>query len=67
MKKNCNCIVCRFERKELDTLEYVQGLGKLMFVAVKDRCLTNVEEGKMQAATAKAIIDYLEKTCGEEK
>ena len=56
----CNCVFCRFERKEIDTLEYVREIGKLLYSAIKDKCLEDVKEGKMQEDTAKAVIDYLE-------
>lgn len=49
-----------FERKEISVLKYAQELGELLF-AVKDKCLADVKEGKMQPSTAKSVIHYLEK------
>ncbi len=60
-QKKCNCTICRFERKEISVLKYAQELGELLFAAVKDKCLADVKEGKMQPNTAKRVIDYLEK------
>lgn len=60
-QKKCNCTICRFERKEISVLKYAQELGELLFAAVKDKCLADVKEGKMQPSTAKRVIDYLEK------
>lgn len=60
-QKKCNCTICRFERKEISVLKYAQELGGLLFAAVKDKCLADVKEGKMQPSTAKMVIDYLEK------